>query len=213
MCPDHINALKRADWTPLMMAVAKPHSIEICKILLENGADVKLVNKDGWTPLHISARTGDHDTFFTLLSTAPELLEKFSKNGRSIMNTLCLHGHHKIFSKLFDLYPKLCSHLARDRLIFHDIARSKSPEILNIFAKLSQYFRPADWLVSDRAGFTPLHAAAQVRDNQTHNKITYFFCISGRSSGKFQKYFKNCWRETSGCADGNFKNVIATFGV
>lgn len=54
------EALKAGDWTPLMLAAASkaPSAAAVADLLLEGGADVTAVNKDGWTSLHIAARTG-----------------------------------------------------------------------------------------------------------------------------------------------------------
>ena len=51
-----MDALKRADWTPLMLACTKPGNGSIIAALLEGGADPSLQNKDGWTAFHLSAR-------------------------------------------------------------------------------------------------------------------------------------------------------------
>jgi ankyrin repeat protein len=51
-----IDPLKRADWTPLMLACTKGN-LHIVKTLIENGAMMDLRNKDGWTPFHISSRS------------------------------------------------------------------------------------------------------------------------------------------------------------
>ena len=122
-CMSHVNALKRADWTPLMMAAAKPNTYEICKLLLEHGADPTLSNKDGWTPLHIASRQGDLDTFCLMLSSAPEVLDRCSSNGRSILNTVCLHGHSTLLSTLFDKNESLCIRMGSETAVLHDVAR------------------------------------------------------------------------------------------
>lgn len=50
-----IDCLKRADWTPLMLACTK-NNLEIIQYLIEAGADPKLRNKDGWNSFHIACR-------------------------------------------------------------------------------------------------------------------------------------------------------------
>ena len=49
----NVNILKRADWTPLMMAALKKKSLNAIRILVEAGADITQRNKDGWTALNI----------------------------------------------------------------------------------------------------------------------------------------------------------------
>ncbi|XP_049267389.1 ankyrin repeat domain-containing protein 16-like isoform X1 [Rhipicephalus sanguineus] len=50
-----IDPLKRADWTPLMLACTK-NDLEVVQALVASGANTRLRNKDGWTPFHISCR-------------------------------------------------------------------------------------------------------------------------------------------------------------
>ena len=50
----NVNILKQADWTPLMMAALKKKSLNVIRILVEAGADIKQRNKDGWTALNIA---------------------------------------------------------------------------------------------------------------------------------------------------------------
>lgn len=51
----HPDSLKQGDWTPLMLACTK-NNLEIVQLLVSNGADVSLKNKDGWTAFHIACR-------------------------------------------------------------------------------------------------------------------------------------------------------------
>ena len=57
-----VDALKRADWTPLMLACTKAGNDAVVAALLEAGADPKLQNKDGWTAFHLAARAAEEGT-------------------------------------------------------------------------------------------------------------------------------------------------------
>ncbi len=58
-----VDALKLADWTPLMLAVAaagEEHArpantdyLEVVQLLLKGGATTSAVNKDGWNCMHV----------------------------------------------------------------------------------------------------------------------------------------------------------------
>jgi ankyrin repeat protein len=50
-----VDSLKKADWTPLMLACTK-ENLAVVEELVKNGASLSLVNKDGWTPFHIACR-------------------------------------------------------------------------------------------------------------------------------------------------------------
>jgi len=81
-----IDALKRADWTPLMLACTKKNE-NIVRLLVGNGANLQLENKDGWTSFHLACREGDVSIVSYLLSVNPEIWKTRSKNGRTPLHT------------------------------------------------------------------------------------------------------------------------------
>ncbi|XP_069314817.1 ankyrin repeat domain-containing protein 16 isoform X2 [Eulemur rufifrons] len=54
-----VDCLKKADWTPLMMACTRKN-LEVIQDLVEHGASVLLKNKDGWNSFHIASREAMH---------------------------------------------------------------------------------------------------------------------------------------------------------
>nr|CAD7446148.1 unnamed protein product [Timema bartmani] len=97
-----VNALKRADWTPLMLACTKvgPDALEIVNILLGNGAKPQLHNKDGWTALHIASREGDVNIVSAVLNADCSLIKLGSRNGRTPLHTAALHGQDSVVALL-----------------------------------------------------------------------------------------------------------------
>ncbi|XP_050302292.1 ankyrin repeat domain-containing protein 16-like [Anthonomus grandis grandis] len=93
-----VNALKRADWTPLMLACTKlqPQSLNIIKDLVHRGAILNVPNKDGWTCNHLLAREGilegTDKIFEYLVSEGLEVSSK-TKNGRTSLHIAALHGN------------------------------------------------------------------------------------------------------------------------
>eukprot|EP00092_Neocalanus_flemingeri_P015085 GFUD01016296.1.p1 GENE.GFUD01016296.1~~GFUD01016296.1.p1 ORF type:complete len:368 (+),score=151.48 GFUD01016296.1:51-1154(+) len=87
-----VNSLKRADWTPLMLATTKVNNVASVNLLLSAGAQISLVNKDGWTSFHLAVRTGDLSLLSCLLQTDPQCWKTVSKNGRTPLHTACLAG-------------------------------------------------------------------------------------------------------------------------
>ena len=89
----NINAVKKADWTPLMLACTKQDA-SIVQILLDHGADPLFKNKDGWNSLHIAVREGNFEIVNSILIHSANIPEKKkelcltkSKNGRSLLHT------------------------------------------------------------------------------------------------------------------------------
>ncbi|XP_072392977.1 uncharacterized protein [Diabrotica undecimpunctata] len=104
-CGADINALKRADWTPIMLACTKINEFEnynIIEMFLKYDVCINHKNKDGWTCFHLICREGDVGILKLLLKSGlnPNLK---TKNGRSGLHIAALHGHLKIVEVLLTL--------------------------------------------------------------------------------------------------------------
>merc|ERR550539_1251728 len=69
-----VDPIKRADWTPLMLAATKVGSdaLKVIRILLEQGnANAGLQNKDGWNTFHLAAREGNLDILNLIFEKSP----------------------------------------------------------------------------------------------------------------------------------------------
>lgn len=102
-----VNAIKRADWTPLMLACAKTQqtSVEIVNLLLKNGALVNLVNKDGWNALHLVARDGNVAVFRVLVQSGSDI-NRATKNGRIALHIAALHSNIEIINDILTMKPE-----------------------------------------------------------------------------------------------------------
>ncbi|XP_063679078.1 ankyrin repeat domain-containing protein 16-like [Bolinopsis microptera] len=77
------------------MLAAEKQNLEIIKVLAENGADVKLTNKDGWNAFHIAARSGKVEVLKYLLELNSDLINTVSKNGRTPLHSAALNNCHE----------------------------------------------------------------------------------------------------------------------
>lgn len=97
-----VNALRRGDWTPLMLACTKIQpgiSLDIVKKLVSCGAVINMQNKDGWSCVHLLAREGSLDVFNYLLKCGLNVNVK-TRNGRTALHIAALHGQKDIVIKL-----------------------------------------------------------------------------------------------------------------
>lgn len=96
----NVNALKKADWTPLMLACTKTgnDARKTVRNLCENGALVNTRNKDGWTALHCACRGGDVEIVSLLTPLATPDVR--TNNGRTVMHIAALHGHRDVVEYL-----------------------------------------------------------------------------------------------------------------
>lgn len=86
-----VDCLKKADWTPLMMACTRKN-LEVIQVLVEHGANPLLKNKDGWNSFHIASREGDPSILQYLLTVCPAAWKTESKIGRTPLHTAAMHG-------------------------------------------------------------------------------------------------------------------------
>ncbi|XP_023367096.1 ankyrin repeat domain-containing protein 16 [Otolemur garnettii] len=87
-----VDCLKKADWTPLMMACTRKN-LEVIQDLVEHGANPLLKNKDGWNSFHIASREGDPLILQYLLTVCPDAWKTESKIRRTPLHTAAMHGH------------------------------------------------------------------------------------------------------------------------
>ncbi|XP_062955783.1 ankyrin repeat domain-containing protein 16 isoform X2 [Cynocephalus volans] len=86
-----VDCLKKADWTPLMMACTRKN-LEVIQDLVEHGANPLLKNKDGWNSFHIASREGDPLILQYLLTVYPDAWKTESKIRRTPLHTAAMHG-------------------------------------------------------------------------------------------------------------------------
>lgn len=96
-----VDSLKKADWTPLMMACTR-RNLDIIQELLSHGADPMLRNKDGWNCFHIACREGDPVVIQHLLLVTPDVWRTKSKTKRTPLHTAAMHGCEEVVRILLD---------------------------------------------------------------------------------------------------------------
>ncbi|KAE8616678.1 hypothetical protein XENTR_v10008855 [Xenopus tropicalis] len=96
-----VDCLKKADWTPLMMACTKT-KLDIIKDLIEHSANPMLKNKDGWNCFHIATREGDVAIVQYLLDVFPDIWKTESKIKRTPLHTAAMHGRFEVMELLLE---------------------------------------------------------------------------------------------------------------
>ncbi|KFP34126.1 Ankyrin repeat domain-containing protein 16, partial [Colius striatus] len=90
-----VDCLKKADWTPLMMACTR-QNLEVIKALVEHGANPLLKNKDGWNCFHIASREGHLHILQYLLEVSPGSWDTESKIKRTPLHTAGFQRHQHL---------------------------------------------------------------------------------------------------------------------
>ncbi|CAO3640766.1 unnamed protein product [Cunninghamella blakesleeana] len=81
ICNVDCNALKRGDWTPVMIAAYKGN-LPVVQCLVNNKACLYLSSKDGKTPLHMAISEGHVDVAKYLILCYPQSMFTKTKIGR-----------------------------------------------------------------------------------------------------------------------------------
>ncbi|XP_008551748.1 ankyrin repeat domain-containing protein 16 [Microplitis demolitor] len=155
-----IDALKRADWTPLMLACTKntKEAFESTNILINHGANLELRNKDGWSPLHIACRAGNIDIIKLILKIKPSLAVSASNNGRTCLHVAAFHGCYDAIDILISTSPELLNKSDYSGLLpLHESVKSNNFEVFHRLIQLG-----SDVTSKDSIGQTALHIAASV---------------------------------------------------
>ena len=125
-----VDAIKRADWTPLMLACTKPGNTAVVELLLAAGARTELRNKDGWTAWHLAARAGDLAILAAILAVAPGAWDTSAATGRSPLHTAALAGHLPTLALLLSLPYSLDLQDSCGNTALMEAARGGHPELL-----------------------------------------------------------------------------------
>ncbi|XP_033019147.1 ankyrin repeat domain-containing protein 16 [Lacerta agilis] len=151
-----VDCLKKADWTPLMMACTR-RNLEVIQDLIDHGANPLLKNKDGWSCFHIASREGDPEVIRYLLDVSPTIWDTESKIKRTPLHTAAMHGHLEVVEILLErcCYPPD----SRDKCGATPFMDAIQHGHLGI-AQLLLERHKACYTVRDALGAQPLHQAA-----------------------------------------------------
>ncbi|XP_015596636.1 ankyrin repeat domain-containing protein 16 [Cephus cinctus] len=153
-----VDALKRADWTPLMLACTKDsqEAYDCVVTLLRASADPTLRNKDGWNSLHLACRSGNIQMIELLVTYSPNSIDIKTNNGRNSLHIAAFHGH----GKAIDFLGPKCKDLnARDSTGCTPLLSSACSGDCVAMKHLLNL--GAEYLVHDNRKQNALHIAAQ----------------------------------------------------
>ncbi|XP_061124544.1 ankyrin repeat domain-containing protein 16 [Syngnathus typhle] len=151
-----VDSLKKADWTPLMMACTR-RNLDVIRELMEHSADPLLRNKDGWNAFHIACREGDPLVVHFLLDVAPDLWKSQSKTCRTPLHTAAMHGCEEVVGILLER----CGYTPDEKdscgvTPFMDAVRNGHISLARLLLEKHQ----ASATASDILGVQPVHQVA-----------------------------------------------------
>ena len=170
----NVNALKKADWTPLMLACTKinENSLKTVETLLKHGSLVNYRNKDGWTVLHLISREGDVDILNLLLKFGLDLGIK-SRNGRSALHVAALHGNVNVMKRLLELNVDVNDTDTCGNTALHEAVLGSNLGICDVLLGHN-----CDVDARNKQGFTILHLAAYDGSVDVMRYIVEILCFN-----------------------------------
>lgn len=158
--------INSVDKTALHVAVSQK-AIKTTRLLLQNGANIKVMSADGKTPLHIAAEMGNTPIVAELLAHDVEILLNRPENtGCTPLSLACLSGREDTVKLLVEKGAAL----NRDGSFspVHAAAMTGNMNFLRMF----EHNKGADidWNATDRNGVTPIHYATY----RNHKKAVQF---------------------------------------
>jgi ankyrin repeat protein len=92
--PQHISTRAGRFGTPLHATLEEGH-IEVAKLLIECGANVNALNREGWTPLHVASLFSDVDVVKRLLDHNADVHVRDDK-GDTPLHNAAIEGHLEV---------------------------------------------------------------------------------------------------------------------
>ncbi|XP_077357024.1 ankyrin repeat domain-containing protein 16 [Festucalex cinctus] len=151
-----VDSLKKADWTPLMMACTR-RNLDVIRELIEFSANPLLKNKDGWNAFHIACREGDPLVVRYLLDVTPDVWRSESKTRRTPLHTAAMHGCEEVVGILLER----CDYTPNDKdscgvTPFMDAVRNGHISLARLLLEKHQ----ASPTTADILGVQPVHQVA-----------------------------------------------------
>ena len=173
------NALKRADWTPLMLACTRDN-LDIVKLLVEAGGHLYLKNKDGWNSFMIACRHGNVSILKYQLGIDHTVCECVSNNGRVPVHTAAINNQHDSLAFLLnnckvDINQQdVCGVTP-----LMDACRLHDTTVLSLLLTAG-----ARTDILDKLGRTVLHIAAQAGSHESIHVLSKGsdVCVNARAS-------------------------------
>ncbi|XP_046566195.1 serine/threonine-protein phosphatase 6 regulatory ankyrin repeat subunit A-like [Haliotis rubra] len=148
-----VNAQDSDGDTPLLcnFLSAKPHSHKVLQALLEKGADVRIKNKKGQTPLHCAARNKCMECVELLVPLSDVNAQDSDGDTPLLCNFLSAKPHsHKVLQALLEKGADVRIKNKKGQTPLHCAARNKCMECVELLVRLS------DVNAQDSDGDTPL---------------------------------------------------------
>ena len=160
--------MEAVDKTALHVAVSQK-AVKTTQLLLEHGANIKIIGPDGKTPLHIAAENGNTLIVRELLEHGGhELLNKAEASGCTPLSLACLSGREDTVKMLVE-----CGAALNFDGGFSPVHAAAMTGNMHIVCMLAE--KGASWTKFDRNGVTPLHYAVY----RNHRRVVQFLLDKG----------------------------------
>ncbi|KAM3923689.1 ankyrin repeat and protein kinase domain-containing protein 1 [Leptodactylus fuscus] len=149
----NVNSRTVSGSTPLILAVQRK-LLDICSCLIENGADVNIMDEDKWSPLHFAAQVGD-DRIARLLLDNGARVDALERDDWTPLHLASQNGFENVARVLFTRHANPNCHEIDGKTPLHVASCYGHYNIVKLL--ISQ---GADPDIKQKNQRTPLHIAA-----------------------------------------------------
>jgi ankyrin repeat protein len=160
-----VNARDNLDYTPLMHAVWAGR-LDVCRSLIDRGADVNASTQTGLNPLKLAAAHGDESVLRLLLSRGGNV-DGPTSSGRTALMVACCAGNDELAAVLLQAGSNVNAKSIQGLTPMIDAASASptTPQTLRLIQRLSD--AGGDVNAADNDGSTPLMEATRNDSAQT----------------------------------------------
>jgi ankyrin repeat protein len=141
------------EWTPLNCAADAGH-IAVVKLLIDRGADMCMLSRDGWTPLNSAASKGHIEVVKFLLERGADMSLP-SSDGWTPLQSAASEGHFEVVQLLLDRGADMSVPNSDGWTPLNCAANGGHFEVVRLLLD-----RGADMSAPNSIGWTPLNSAA-----------------------------------------------------
>jgi len=170
-----------ADWerTPLLMALREGR-VEFAEFLIEQGADIKSVDKDGSNALLLAARYGNKELIEKLIDKGLDIHEK-NKYGETALHLACGIGNMETMKVLIENGADVNGQTNNGMTPLMYAARTGEVDVVKLMIE-----KGADAKIKSTSGWTPLMSLAQ--NDELVNCLAALDCEGCETQEDMEKY-------------------------
>jgi ankyrin repeat protein len=175
-----VDSLTSYSQTPLLYAAAYGSSRRHAELLLAAGADPNFKDRDGMTPLHWTAVSGNVEVATAILTHGGDA-DITDGHGDTVLSLSIRYNRHGIISALVSRKPNVTAEFAAGRTLLHIVAEAADLRTMNLLTRFDLSGIDVDTKGADRK--TALEVFQDRQDAQEELEYAFGLLLDAEESG------------------------------